>query len=73
VTDSTGDQEPADETRRVTIRLPAALHEALLTHRNRVGKSLNDILIDAIAKLVGVRAPQLKKGIPGPKPKKRKA
>ena len=51
--DSTLNRAPVEEMRRVTIRLPMALHEALLTHREQSGKSLNDILIEAIAKLVG--------------------
>jgi hypothetical protein len=61
-----------DEVKRVTIRIPADLYNALWRHRERTHQSLNDLLIEAIANLVGTPVPQVRKGIPGPKPKRKK-
>lgn len=58
------------EVVRVTIRVPAALHRALWDKRQQTGQSLNDILIEAAATLLGIPVPTLQKGIPGPKPRK---
>jgi hypothetical protein len=59
---------PGGATRRVTIRVPQDLHAALLRKREETGQSLNDLLIEAAAGLVGMPVPQIQKGIPGPKP-----
>lgn len=56
--------------RRVSIRMPTPIHEALLQRREETGQSLNDLVIEAAAKLLGVPVPAVPKGIPGPKPKK---
>jgi predicted HicB family RNase H-like nuclease len=63
--------ESATETKRVTIRVPSVLHDALWRRREETGQSLNDLLIEAAAKLVGMPVPEVPKGIPGPKPKPR--
>jgi Ribbon-helix-helix protein, copG family len=63
--------EPGGQIKRITIRIPADMHDALSKHRDMTRKSLNDILIEAIAQLLGRPAPQLAKGIPGPKPKQK--
>lgn len=63
-------EAPEAEFKRVTIRIPPALHDALWKRREETGQSLNDLLIEAAAKLVGMPVPQIEKGIPGPKPKR---
>jgi len=63
------EQEPKGRITRVTIRMPVDLHAALLQRREASGQSLNDLLIEAAAKLVGVPVPEIPKRIPGPKPK----
>ena len=65
-------EEKMDELRRVTIRIPANLYDALWRYREQSGQSLNDLLIEAIANLVGTPVPQVKKGVPGPKPNRKK-
>ena len=62
-------QESEEGVKRVTIRIPLALHDALWDRREQTGQSLNDLLIEAAAKLVGMPVPQIEKGIPGPKPR----
>ncbi len=69
---TSGGVKPTDNLRRVTIRIPTDLYDALWRKREQTGKSLNDLLIAAIANLVGTAAPQVKKGVPGPKPKRTK-
>jgi hypothetical protein len=64
------EQEPQGRITRVTIRMPADLHEALLRRREESGQSLNDLLIGAAAKLLGMPVPEIPKGIPGRKPRK---
>jgi hypothetical protein len=54
--------------RRVTIRMPHDLHAALLQRREESGESLNDLLVRATAKLLGIPVPEIQKGIPGRKP-----
>lgn len=54
----------------MTIRMPADLHSALLQRREESGHSLNDLLIEAAAKLLGLPVPEIPKGLPGPKPRK---
>jgi hypothetical protein len=63
-------QEPEAALKRVTIRMPADLHSALLQRREETGHSLNDLLIEAAAKLLGLPVPELPKAIPGRKPQK---
>jgi hypothetical protein len=48
--------------------MPTSLHEALLHRRKERRKSLNDLLIEAVAKLLRIPVPQIQKGIPGRKP-----
>jgi hypothetical protein len=50
--------------------MPTDIHEALLSRREEAGQSLNDLLIEAAAKLLGVAVPEIPKGIPGRKPRK---
>jgi hypothetical protein len=57
-----------EELKRVTIRMPHDLHVALLRRREETGRSLNDLLIEAAAHLVGVPVPPMPKGIPGRRP-----
>jgi hypothetical protein len=59
---------PQSGVRRVTIRMPRNLHAALLRRREESGHSLNDLLVEATAKLVGMPVPEIQKGIPGRKP-----
>lgn len=59
------------EVTRVTIRMPAELHAALLKRREGTGHSLNDLLVEAAARLLGVPVPEMPKGIPGRRPGKR--
>lgn len=54
--------------RRVTIRMPHDIHAALLRRREETGQSLNDLLVEAAATLVGMPVPKIQKGIPGRKP-----
>jgi hypothetical protein len=63
-------QEAEGGITRVTIRMPTALHATLLARREETGQSLNDLLIEAAAHLLGVPVPAMTKGIPGPKPGK---
>jgi hypothetical protein len=63
-------QETEGGITRVTIRMPADLHSALLQRREESGHSLNDLLIEAAAKLLGLPVPEIQKGVPGPKPQK---
>jgi hypothetical protein len=63
-------QESMEELKRVTIRMPHDLHGALLRRREETGQSLNDLLIEAAARLVGVPVPPMPKGIPGRRPGK---
>jgi hypothetical protein len=67
-------EEPLQQgdLRRVTIRMPADLHAALLRRREETGQPLNDLLVEAAARLVGMPVPQIQKGIPGPKPGQKK-
>jgi hypothetical protein len=64
------EQEPQGRISRVTIRMPADLHSALLLRREETGHSLNDLLIEAAARLLGLPVPEIPKGLPGPKPRK---
>jgi hypothetical protein len=50
--------------------MPADLHLALLHRREQTGHSLNHLLIEAAAKLLGIPVPEIPKGIPGRKPRK---
>jgi hypothetical protein len=61
-------ETPQIGMRRVTIRMPHELHAALLRRREETGQSLNDLVVEATAKLVGKPVPQIQKGIPGRKP-----
>jgi len=54
--------------RRITIRMPHEIHAALLERREVTGQSLNDMLVAAAARLVGISTPRIQKGIPGRKP-----
>jgi hypothetical protein len=65
-------QEPERGITRVTIRMPSDLHSALLQRREETGHSLNDLLIEASAKLLGLPVLTLPKGVPGPKPGRKK-
>jgi hypothetical protein len=62
------------ETRKVrlTIRIPADLHQGLQGFRERSEKSINDIVIEAIAQFIGMPTPSIRKGVPGPKPGRKK-
>jgi hypothetical protein len=62
--------EPRGSIRRVTIRLPSDLHEELLHRRDETGESLNDMLVEATARLLGLPVPEIQKGIPGRKPRR---
>ena len=64
------ESEPKGVITRVTIRMPAHLHSALRQRRVETGHSLNDLLIEAAAKLLGIPVPEIPKGIPGRKPRK---
>lgn len=66
------EREPEGRITRVTIRMPADLHAALLQQREQSGQSLNDLLIEAAAKLLGIPVPAIPKGIPGRKPGKQR-
>lgn len=59
---------PENRIRRVTIRMPGHLHEALLNRRDETGESVNDMLVVATACLLGLPVPTIRKGIPGRKP-----
>jgi hypothetical protein len=50
--------------------MPHDLHAALLRQREETGQSLNDLLVEATAKLVGMPVPNIQKGIPGRKPRR---
>jgi hypothetical protein len=62
--------DSAADLKRVTIRMPYDLHAALIRRREETGRSLNDLMVEATARLVGVSVPQLAKGVPGPRPKR---
>ena len=62
-------QESMEELKRVTIRMTNDLH-GRSRRREETGQSLNDLLIEAAARLVGVPVPPLPKGIPGRRPGK---
>ena len=55
---------------QVADRMPHDLHGALLRRQEETGQSLNDLLIEAAARLVGVPVPPMPKGIPGRRPGK---
>ena len=57
------------EVKQIAVRLPKVLHDALWQRRLETGQSLNDLLIEAAAKFVGIPVPPLVKGVPGPKRK----
>ena len=59
---------PTGGMTRVTIRMPSSLHEALLQRREQTAQSLNDLLIEAAAQLLGLPVPHFPKRIPGRKP-----
>jgi hypothetical protein len=61
-------EPPQSGVRRVTIRMPPDLHAALLRRREESGESLNDMLVEATARLLGLPIPAIQKGIPGRKP-----
>jgi hypothetical protein len=66
------EREPEGRIRRVTVRMPADIHAALLRRREETGQSLNDLLIEASARFVGLPVPAIPKGVPGPKPERKK-
>ena len=49
------------------MRIPGDMHAALLRKREETGKSLNDLLIEGVALLLGMSV-KIQKGIPGRKP-----
>jgi hypothetical protein len=61
-------EAPQRGVKRVTVRMPHDLHAALLRRRKEAGHSLNDLLVEATAKLLGLPVPEIPKGIPGRKP-----
>ncbi|HKB38588.1 MAG TPA: hypothetical protein VKD72_19245 [Gemmataceae bacterium] len=61
-------EAPKSGIRRVTIRMPSDLHKALLRRRDETDESLNDMLVAATARLLGLPVPEIQKGIPGRKP-----
>jgi hypothetical protein len=63
-----GEQAPQSALKRVTIRVPQDIHDALMRRREETGQSLNDLLVEAAAKFVGMPVPKIPKGIPGRKP-----
>lgn len=67
------DKNPESGITRVTIRMPSDLHSVLLQRREETGNSLNDLLIEATAKFLGIPVPEMPKGIPGRKPRKPKS
>jgi hypothetical protein len=64
------EEPPQSGMRRVTIRMPHGLHDALLRRRDETRQSLNDMLIEAAAMFLGLPVPQVRKGIPGRKPRR---
>lgn len=54
---------------RVTLRLPASLHDQLSNKRGVSGPSVNDLIVEAVAKYLGVPVPEVSKRLPGRKPR----
>jgi hypothetical protein len=50
--------------------MPPDLHAALLRRREESGESVNDLLVEATARLLGLPVPEIQKGIPGRKPRR---